>query len=132
MKCFIFILRISKRFTCCPQEQSKGCPEGIPGFSLQFLSSIKKCCTSFPKVPSAPSSLANTEQSTQTLLQAMLPRAQPFVTLVSEITGADQRERNHFHFCSHHNMQPGNFVPSPTPFPWTMLKHAAGSLLVNQ
>lgn len=36
-KCFIFSLRVSKRFTCSPQEQSKGCPQGIPGISLQFL-----------------------------------------------------------------------------------------------
>lgn len=80
VKCFIFSLRISKRFTCSPREQSKGCPEGIAGLSLQFLSSIKKCSTSsstsFPKVPSALSSLANTLQSTQTLLQDTIPRAQ--------------------------------------------------------
>lgn len=58
----------------------QGLPEGIFGFSLQFLSLIKKCSTSsstsFFKVPSALSSLANTLQNTQTLVQDMLPRAQ--------------------------------------------------------
>lgn len=35
-KCLLFSWRISKRFTCSPQEQSKGCPEGIAGFLYTF------------------------------------------------------------------------------------------------
>lgn len=116
---------------------SSGTEQGLPRGDLWVFSTVSYLDKEMFHIISQgaiSSQQLGTVQSTQTLLQDTLPRAQGSALWCSDIrnNSTDQRESSHWHFCSHHNMQPGNFIPSPTSFPWTTLKHTAGSLLVNQ